>query len=115
MKKYLGSIYFDKKTFVETIAQIKEQIKHDSKCSKAFMVVMPNDFISGYDNHRLQNQLLKILQIAFDDLHKESWIEYFIWELDFGKKYKHGCASNADGSNINLSSAGKLWEFLIKE
>ena len=45
----------------------------------------------------------------------ESWISYFVYELGFGKKYKNGCATEADGTNIDLNSADKLYDFLIKE
>jgi hypothetical protein len=84
----------------------------DSKCSEAFSVILPHDHVSGYDNHLVIDQLLKLLKIAMNDDKTNSWIEYFLYELNFGPKYYHGCANNADGSFIDLSDAGKLWDFL---
>lgn len=108
----LGEVYFSRDFFIETINQLEKQYNHDTKCSEAFQVILPNDFISNYNNHFITNQLLKIVQIAMNDNHKESWIEYFIYELEFGKHYKEGCASLKDGTNIDLSNAGSLWDFL---
>lgn len=48
-----------------------------------------------------------------NDEHKDSWIEYYIYELNYGKDYRPGCATDKDG-NIDLSDAGALWEFLKK-
>ena len=98
--------------FVETIGEMKKQMQHDVKCSKAFSVILEDDWISTYNNTFLWNQLLRILKLAMDDSHKDSWIEYFIWELDFGKHYRDGCVSNTDGSVINIKTSGALWDFL---
>ena len=108
----LGVFYFSREIFIETMDTLKKQYQHDNECSRAFRVILPNDHISNYDNHLLTNQLVKLMQIALNDAHKHSWIEYYMWELDFGKKYNKGCATNKDGSNINLSNAGTLWDFL---
>ena len=53
----LGNVVFSKELFIETINEIEKQHRHDSKCSEAFRVVLPNDYISNYANHWLQNQL----------------------------------------------------------
>ena len=45
----------------------------------------------------------------------ESWISYFVFELEFGERYEDGCATEADGTNIDLSSAEKLYDLLVKE
>ena len=108
----LGNVYFSRELFVETINEIEKQYEHDRKCSDAFKVILPNDYVSNYANHWLQNQLLKVIQIAMNDDHKYSLIEYFLWELDFGKKYKVGCMKNRDGSPIDFSDAGRLWDYL---
>lgn len=102
-----------KDLFVETIEALKKQYEHDKKCHEAFKVILPNDYVTSYDNHLLTNQLVKLLQIEFNDDHKDSWIEYYLWELDFGKEYKKGCCKFKDGTNIDLSDAGKLYDFLI--
>jgi hypothetical protein len=108
-------IKVDRELFIETIEALKSQYEHDKKCSDALQIILPNDFVSGYDNHWVNNQLIKIIQIAMNDNHEYSWIEYYMFELDFGKEYHKGCATNKDGSEINLSTAGALWDFLCIE
>lgn len=105
----LGNVVFSKELFIETINEIEKQHRHDSKCSEAFRVILPNDNISNYANHWLQNQLVKVLQIAMNDNHEDSWIEYYMWELDFGVKYSKGCVK-IQGKDFELRSASDLWD-----
>ena len=104
-----------KELFLESLNKLKLQEEHDDKCIKAFAVLMPDSHVSGYNNSFLREGLLNVLKIALNDNHRYSWIEYFIYDLNFGAKYHEGCANNADGSNIDLSSAEKLWELLVEE
>lgn len=72
--------------FIESIEAIKKQYTHDKKCSEAFSIILPNDHISFYDNNILMDQLIKVLSEMVGD--KSDWIDYYIYELDFGKNYK---------------------------
>lgn len=108
----MEKIAITKNVFIDALKAIRRQEKHDEKCRKAFSVILKNDFVSGYDNNIVVNKLVQILKKATKDDHKDSWIDYFIYELEFGKKYIKGCATRIDGSDINLSTASKLWDFL---
>lgn len=102
-----------KELFIESIEALRSQFDHDRKCSEAFRVILPTDYVSNYDNHWLINQLVKILQLAMNDSHAHSWIEYFLFELDFGaKQSKDFCARDKDGNMIDLSTPKALWYFL---
>lgn len=108
----IGNICFSREFFIETMEAIEQQHEHDKKCGDAFKIILPEDFVSYYDNHWIMNQLIKLMKIAMNDNHRDSWIEYYIWDLDFGKNYQKGCASNKDGSPIDLSNVGALYDFL---
>ena len=73
-------------------------------------------FIEPYDNSLLTNQLLKILNKIFNIKENEygTDIEYFMWELEFGKKYTEGCISE-DGENIPLATAEDLWNLINRK
>ena len=71
-----------------------------------------NDYVSGYDYSLVLNSLIELLKIEFND--DEDWIEYFIWELDFGKKYKDGMITNKNNEIIDLSNVENLYKFLNK-
>lgn len=105
------SFTISKELFIETIGELEKQKIHDRKCSNAFKVLLPHDYTSGYDNHLLQEQLIKLLKVLTNDNHKDSWIEYFIWELDFGRLYKDGCVTILD-KKVSLKTASDLWDLL---
>lgn len=107
----LCEVVFTKDMFIKAIHEIEKQYNHDRKCSDAFKVILPNDYTSNYDNHWLQNQLIEILQIAMNDNHKDSWIEYYMWELDFGRKWKKDSVK-VKGKNFKLQNAYDLWDLL---
>ena len=104
---------FSKDLFIKTIDAIEKQYDHDRKCSEAFKVILPNDFISNYDNHLLQNQLIEILQIAMKDNHL-SWIEHYMWELDFGRSWEKGNVT-VGGKDFPLQNVHDLWALLNLE
>lgn len=113
MKK-LGNILITKELFIKIISDIENQYKHDDKCQNAFTIILPHDYISGYDYHFIIDRLMNLLKTAFNDNHKESWIEYFIFELDFGKNYECGCITD-NGEDVDISDSGKLYDFLINQ
>lgn len=104
----------NKETFIAAIKAIELQFEHDKKCSEAFETILPSDHVSFYDNHWLTNALVMVLQEAFNDTKPQSWIEYYLWELDFGKENYRLKASRKDGSNIPLSTPEELYDFLIE-
>jgi len=70
-----------------------------------------------YNNSRLWDSLIKILQKTLEtDLVKfsDGWIEWFIYEKDFGRTFNPGDATS-NGEELDLSTAGKLYDFLISE
>ena len=102
-----------KELFVSTINSIKKQIEIDRKNSSMLQEMFPDDSIyCGYNNSELFNALNKILKESMKD--EYDWIDYFMYELDFGEKYYDGCVLDRDKSIINLSTAENLYEFLIK-
>lgn len=103
----------NKELFVSTINSIQKQIEIDRKNSSMLQEMFPDDSIyCGYNNSELFNALNKILKESMKD--EYDWIDYFMYELDFGKKYYDGCVLDKDKSIIDLSTAENLYEFLIK-
>ena len=102
-----------KEQFIEVMVAIYKQDLHDQKCVDAFEVILTEDrVVIGYDNSHLRMALLKLLEIVCFDT-ENKWIEYFIYELDFGEKYKKGCVTS-NGKNCDISTTGKLYNFLEK-
>jgi hypothetical protein len=100
---------FTKDEFVSALEALQKQYDHDQKCSDAMEVIFPNDFISGYDNHWLTDKLVELLEYEMNDWGR--WINYFIYELDFGKKWKPGTITE-NGKDIPLRNAEELYDIL---
>ena len=58
-----------------------------------------------------ENIVVELLENMFDT----DIISWWIYELDYGKKYKEGCIQDYNGENIDLSTVKKLYDYLIKE
>lgn len=104
----------NKELFIKIMNDIELQHTHDAKCAEAFSVILPNDYTSLYDNSKLYSSIITLLCDIFKDENKTemSWIEYFIYELEFGKKYKDGC-TKMKNENVDISDSSKLYDFLI--
>ena|SRR5208282_5826710 len=112
MAKSLGVLKITKEMFVKTFEMIETQYRLDEKCCDAFRILLPNDYVSGYYNDILYKTILDILKQGFSDNNKDSWIDYYIYDLDFGKKYKAGCITDKDGNDITLNNHNDLWNLL---
>lgn len=81
--------------YLEDIKEINRKYSFDSNC---------------IDN-KCYSITLDLLKDVFND-NNNSWIEYFIFELDYGSEYKYGTIT-IDTKNVNLSTPGHLYDLLI--
>ena len=104
-----------KELFIESIEAIKKQMEHDDKFAKTIGKAFPEAHKGTLtpDNHFLSNALLKLLMVEFYDNHHNSWIEYFIYEKDFGKR-KELTVKKA-GEIIPLDTADDLYNLLVDD
>ena len=58
----------------------------------------------------LECEVSRLLESIMED--KGEWISYWIFELDFGRKYEDGAITEADGSIIKLETVEDLYNFL---
>lgn len=100
-----------KKQFIDIITVLDEQTQHDLKCANAIQTVFEDANYALYNNSFLYNSIVKFLVEAMNDRHE--WIEYFIHELDYGRKYTDGTIKEKDGSSIRMSTAEELYDFLV--
>ena len=105
-----------KKFFVETMNIIEKQMKHDWEFSDKLSDIY-GCYVEPYDNYPMLEHLITILTETLEPhLNKrdDAMIEYFIYELDFGKKYSEGCYS-VDNENVDISTTEKLYDHLLSE
>jgi hypothetical protein len=57
-----------------------------------------------------ESTVVRLLKLIMDD--QADWIEYFIYELDYGRKYEPGMILDEKSNDIDISSSGKLYDFI---
>jgi hypothetical protein len=108
-----GQITITYELFVDSIEAIRKQYDHDTQFGAVIEKAFPESAITPYKNHFLQNALVRILQEAMNDSDVKSFIEFFMWELDFGRKYKDKTVQ-VHGKIYSLDSVKDLWDILSK-
>ena len=56
--------------------------------------------------------VVKLLENMFNDGDTLSW---WLYDLDYGRKYEDGCITEEDNTIIDISTAEKLYDYLVKE
>ncbi len=57
---------------------------------------------------------LKLLHLIFGETDKDKWINYFCFDLDFGKRWKSGMVTEKDETDIKLKTVDDLYTLLCK-
>lgn len=96
-----------KSTFKQIINAIKNQSKITSELHFKYRFDL-YDSVFG----RNEAEICKALKKEFND--KDNWISYWMWELDFGEKWKPGMVVAKDGTDIQLKTVDDLWNILVK-
>jgi len=99
-----------KKRFINYITTLKLIESDLHKVHIAFKKLDP-DF-GGFYLSRFSTLIIKVLQDAMQD--KYDYINYFIYELDYGKKWKKGMITRKNGEDVKLKTPEDLYNYLIE-
>lgn len=99
-----------KEDFIKAMQGIEEQLLIDEKNQQAFSVILENDYVSGMTN-KLYGVLIDLLMQLTNDT-ENKWIEYFIYELDFGKDNWRLQVYGENKNEIPLTTIEDLWNIL---
>ena len=103
-----------KEKFVEIINRLRAYNDLQNKIDDLFKENIDNkemDFMNAGSiciGH--ESVVVYLLERMFDT----DMISYFIYELEYGKKYKAGCVLDEDVNEIDLSTAEKLYDYLVQ-
>ena len=101
-----------KERFTYYLDCIKKQQEKDKENAEMFGKIFDTfGSTCHYDNGLIENALVELLAEAMGDT-EDKWIEYFIYEIDFGSKKT--VALREDKSPIKLRNAGDLYDFLTE-
>ena len=104
-----------KEKFVEIINRLKSYNELQNKINDLFKENIDNkemDFMNAGSicvGH--ESVVVYLLENMFDT----DMISYWIYELDYGREYKDGYVQEKKKKNIDISTAEKLYDYLIKE
>lgn len=103
-----------KDLFVQTINFIKERHDAMDKINKVFTDEFEDSVFYPY--FKYESQMLKLLAASFDydDDTIRDWIEYYCFELDFGRKHKLGDVTKNDVP-IPLGTPEELYDMLFED
>ena len=83
------------------------------------MRISPSKFVQEMSIPRpgfYQDYIVDLLDIMFDENDDEEdigrWVNYFVYDLDFGREYYPGCVQIKE-KEIDISTADKLYDFLV--
>lgn len=108
-----------KKAFVILMKGLKDQHEKDHENGKLITKMGDPEF----NNHTfifstpLINTVMTALQIEMKDKYDSGWsdISYWIYDLDFGRKWKPKMVTRKDGSDVVLNTAHKLYDWLVEQ
>ena len=97
--------------FIALISGIKKQWEIDENChnliKKIYKDIEPG---LGYYDSVAADECYKFLSQHFND--QSDWIGYWIYDLNFGKKFKKGMVKS-EGNNISLKTITDLYKLLV--
>ena len=95
-----------KENFSELINAVRNHSEHICNLYKDYGI----DFVNS-PVMEIESEITKYLKAQFDD--KCDWIGYWMWELNFGEKWKPGTVTE-NGNDIPLNTIDDLWNLLTK-
>ena len=101
----------DYKKFRKYMTMFKEMLILDDKLNDVLCEISP-DF-GGYHNSQAITLFLDMIKEMVKD--KCEWIEYYIWELDWGKNWQEGMVTEKDGTDVPLKTLKDLHSLLESE
>ena len=102
----------NKELFVNTINEMGKLYKEQELFNDVLKKI-DNDFGGCLIHNKTITLLEDLLKKLVND--KYDYISYYLWELDFGKEYKDGVITEADGSIIKLSNPEELYDLIMRE
>lgn len=105
------------KEFIEIINRLREVndfVEKTNNEARELKDSIESDFFNTMSlsiSH--ESIVVKLLEKIFND--KEGIISWWLYELDYGREYEDGCFIDEDRSYIDISTAEKLYDYLIKK
>lgn len=97
-----------KKTFIKLMQELVSLKQDEEALSKAFQKFEP-DF-NRISFGRYESLVAKAIREAMQD--EYDWVEYWLYELDCGKKAKDTTVISKEGKNIPIKTLSNLYDLI---
>lgn len=109
-----------KEQFVAILKTLEETDKQEEKLNDVMTTMCPEFYVHFYPTWKYKSIIIDLLNQEFYgkmDFNEEydSDIGYFIYDLNYGKNWTETSLTELDGTPIDISTAEKLYDYLIKE
>ena len=106
-----------KEEFCKYINFIKDRVEAEDKINDLFTEEFFDSIFMPYGKciDKIVSLLSKIMRCEDIDAYGTTDIDYFIYELDFGKKWPEYSAYDEHGALIPMRTPEELYDYLIKE
>ena len=98
-----------KENFIEYMNFIKKMNDSENRIYDVLSEEI-TDFQGGFLYSKYETMFVRLLREVMND--ENDWIDYFLYDLDFGRAWKEGAITEADGTDIMLSTPEDLWNLL---
>lgn len=106
-----------KERFIEIMNEFKVLVDSSVRLSNALAEYDNCTDFGGFSNFRAESLIIDLLNILVQDFPDEyvgSTIDFFIYELNWGKDWTEDSICEADGTPIRLSTVEELYDYLDK-
>ena len=101
-----------KELFIQTIDFIRERNDKQTEIGNLFKSEFDCREFWPYSKYELQ--LVKLLKHIMRDDSKDSWIEYYLWERNYGTDTTLGDITDANDEPIPFKTSEDLWNLLLE-
>lgn len=105
-----------KEDFVKIINRLKDNAEMQEKINDLYRDTVEakiSDFNNvSYVGIYFEDIVVELLENIFND---KMNISYWLYDIDYGRKYKDGCVMKTNGTIIDISTPEKLYDILIKD
>lgn len=94
--------------YIESIKMVQDVENKLMGISSDVRAKSKSEFVLYYPS--LITEVIELLGKIVGD--KNNWIDYYIWDLDFGKQSDFLQVNDADGNTIPLNTTKDLWDII---
>ena len=103
-----------KEKFVEIINRLKSYNELQNKINDLFKENIDNKEMDLMNAGSICVGHESVVVYLLENMFDTDMISHWIYELDYGEKYRAGYVLDENGNEIDLSTAEKLYDFLIQ-